>query len=182
MLASYRQCHTAAFAQTPCTCFRPARCIHFSCCAAGCDTFPGFAPIPVTYLGNHSLCGRFAGTPFLNKGEDGSEINVRETTGETERPVPDASGACPAGLQVCGAPVGGTPNWDENRAICFDGDKPCPLRWLEVGSPQAVLNTLGVTSQGVPAVLPGDMVTVFNRSSATSARSFIIARVPGPGE
>jgi len=142
--------------------------------AAGCEVFPSFPAMPVkTYLGNQTLCGRFEGTPFLVDPEDSALINKAETTGEVPRPIPDASGACPTNFKVCGAPlVGALPDWDNNRALCFDSDKPCPVRWFQQDVAARIFGSSAVIGPKIgtsiveqqPAV--GDTVLLFNTTIA----------------
>ena len=109
--------------------------------------------------------------------EDLATVNKAETTGEVARPVPDASGACPTNFKVCGALLGSTPNWDDNRAICFDNDKPCPVRWFQqdtaariFGSSAVIGPTVGGSVvQQQPAV--GDSVLLYNSSVAGGGSS-----------
>ena len=117
-----------------------------------------FAPLKLgAVFGEVQLCGRAGGQPS-------------STLSSGDRPVPSASGTCPTGTQLCGVHAGmdsSVPNWDRNRALCFDSSLPCPVRNVSVAETLDMLLDLGVVDfagrlQDSHSVFSGDTLLLFN--------------------
>lgn len=141
--------------------------------AAGCESFPPFPAMPLSQVfGGVQLCGRSAGPPSTSLGGG-------------DRPVPNSAGLCPTGMKICGEVIGGisaVPNWNTNRAMCFDSAVPCPVRRLVVADPLQVLLQLGVTDvNGALATQhslhSGDVLLLFNSSQSAFTSNLLLGVV-----